>query len=301
MTQPRRITAGMTVMVTRRTLRRTHLLRPDRKLTALFTYALAVFAHRHGILVHAAVVMSTHEHLVITDTRGNLPRFLRDFHRVLALGIKVLRKWEGAVWDHEKTSVVELCTPAAIVEKIAYVMANPVAAGLVPHAAQWPGITTAPEQLGKVTWSAPRPDYFFDRDNGLWPDVAALQLAPPPVDELSAEDVIRAVRLELDDLERQAQAEVRARGWTFLGPHKLRSLSPFARARSWEPLRARNPTFAVGRHCAEALARCAARLRAFRDAYRAAFAAWRAGARHVLFPHGTWLMSIFHGAGTAPP
>jgi putative transposase len=85
MTQARRITPGMTVMVTRRTLRRTHLLRPDARLTNLFVYVLAVVAARHNIQVHAAVVMSTHEHIVLTDPHGCLPRFLQELHRLLAL------------------------------------------------------------------------------------------------------------------------------------------------------------------------------------------------------------------------
>lgn len=86
----------MTVMVTRRTLRRTHLLRPDAAFNQLYRYCLAVLAARYGILVHAVVVMSTHEHLVLTDSRGQLPRFLQELHRLVALGVKVLRKWEGA-------------------------------------------------------------------------------------------------------------------------------------------------------------------------------------------------------------
>src|SRR4051812_19453191 len=104
MTMPRRVLPGMTVMVTRRTLRRTHLFRPDKQLNQLFVYCLAVLAERHSILVHAAVLLSTHEHLVLTDLLGQLPCFLQELHRAMALGVKVLRKWEGAVWDHEKTS-----------------------------------------------------------------------------------------------------------------------------------------------------------------------------------------------------
>lgn len=60
-------------------------------LNNLFTYLLAVIASRHGILVHAVEVMSTHIHIVLTDVRGCLPRFLQEFHRLLALTIKVLR------------------------------------------------------------------------------------------------------------------------------------------------------------------------------------------------------------------
>jgi hypothetical protein len=60
MSYPRRVVPGMTVMVTRRTLRRTHLLHPDPQLNNLFIYCLAVLATRYDILVHAVVVMSTH-------------------------------------------------------------------------------------------------------------------------------------------------------------------------------------------------------------------------------------------------
>ena len=70
-------------------------------MNAIFTYLLAVIAEKHGVLVDAGVLMSTHEHIVLTDTRGVLPRFLQDLHRLLALSVKVLRKWEGALWDHE--------------------------------------------------------------------------------------------------------------------------------------------------------------------------------------------------------
>ena len=63
MTLPRCVLPGQTVMVTRRCLRRTKLLRPDAALNQLYTYCLAVLAARHGVAVHAVVLMSTHEHL----------------------------------------------------------------------------------------------------------------------------------------------------------------------------------------------------------------------------------------------
>jgi hypothetical protein len=78
--------------------------------------------------------MSTHEHLIVTDTKGRLPDFLRRLHRLVSLGTKVLRKWEGPTWDPEPSSVVRLLTEQAIIEKVAYVMANPVQAALVRRA-----------------------------------------------------------------------------------------------------------------------------------------------------------------------
>jgi putative transposase len=293
MTQPRCVQPGAIVMITRRTLRRTHLLRPDRELNNLFLYCLAVVSQRFDIHVHAAVVMSTHEHLIVTDTRGQLPRFLQEFHRLFALGVKVLRAWEGAVWDHDKTSVVELRTVEAVIEKLAYVMANPVAAGLVRSASQWPGVTTAPEQLGRVTFTAARPDCYFDSDNPAWPETARLSLVMPACHVRGAQLRV-AVANELAYAESQARASVNARGWKVAGRERVTRLSPYERAASWEPLRGRNPTFAVGRGQREAFGHAVAMLRGFRRAYRDAIKRWRTGVRDAVFPAGTWLMRCVH-------
>ncbi|MDH4283393.1 MAG: transposase, partial [Myxococcales bacterium] len=139
MTHPRLVLPGSTVMVTRRTLRRHHLFRPDPAIRQLYLYTLAVCAREFGVLVHGVTLMSTHEHLVLTDAQGRLPDFLRRLHRLVSLGTKVLRKWEGPTWDHERSSVVRLLTEQAMIEKLAYVAANPVKAGLVNSAKDWPG------------------------------------------------------------------------------------------------------------------------------------------------------------------
>lgn len=65
---------------------------------------------------------------------------------------------------------------------------------------------------------------------------------------LMREEVAR----ELAGLETDAHLAVQAKGWRFLGPEKITSLFPFDRATSWEPLRSRNPIFAVGRGQREA-------------------------------------------------
>jgi len=74
MTQPRFVLPGDTVMVTRRTLRRHHLFRPDPAIRKLYLYTLAVCAKQFGILVHAVTLMSTHEHLIVADHAHPGPR-----------------------------------------------------------------------------------------------------------------------------------------------------------------------------------------------------------------------------------
>jgi putative transposase len=297
MSQPRVIVPGATYLVTRRTLRRHFLFRPDSAITQLLVYALVVSAHRYGVQVHAFCAMSTHLHLVVTDIHGVLPRFLQFFHRLVALGTKVLRAWDGPVWDHEATSVVRLLTRASMVEKIAYVLANPVAAGLVRHAHEWPGAKVNVGELGRGVLRAARPLVYFDPANREWSEEATLPLTlPPAIEQDSAEDFCREVAAELERQEEQARAEVQRQGLRFLGAERACRVSPDERATSFESLRARNPTFAVGREQEGAWRRAAAAVRAFRASYRAALEQWCAGVRSAVFPGGTWWMHAFHGA-----
>ena len=241
MTQPRFVLRGDTVMITRRTLRRHHLFRPDSVIRQLYLYTLAVCAKQFGIRVHAVTLMSTHEHLIVTDTQGRLPLFIRELHRLVSLGTKVLRKWEGPTWDSEQTSVVRLLTDQAIVEKLAYAMANPVQAGLVRHARDWPGITTLPKELGRRTWTLSRPDVYFRADNRQWPETAALSLTMPPgsAERYGAAEMRDAVAEELERLERRAHQEAAKRGWRVLGAQRVRRLFPYRRATSFGRLRNR--------------------------------------------------------------
>ncbi|KYF57015.1 transposase [Sorangium cellulosum] len=298
MSQPREIIPGATYMITRRVLRRHLLLRPDASITQLLVYTLAVSARRFGIEVHAFCAMSTHLHIIVTDTKGVLPRFLQFFHRIVALGTKVLRMWEGPVWDHEATSVVQLLTRAALVEKIAYVLANPVAAGLVLYAREWPGAKVDVRELGCGVLRAARPSVYLDPENPQWPEETTLPIALPPlIEQDSAEGFRQQVAAEIERQEAQAHAEIQGQGHRFLGAEQATEISPYERATSFEALRDRNPTFAVGRGQEDAWRIASAAVRTFRASYRAALERWRAGVRSVLFPAGTWWMRTFHGAG----
>lgn len=295
--QPRQIAPCKTYLLTRRALRRHLLFRPDAAIVQLLTYTLAVSARRFGIEVHAFCAMSTHVHLVLTDVRGVLPLFLQFFHRLAALGTKVLRKWEGPVWEPESTSIVELLTPAAVVEKIAYVLANPVAAGLVRRAYEWPGAKVDVSAIGRGTLRAGRPTAYFDPNNPAWPEEATLPLTlPPGIEQDRGDDFRRMVAAELAGQEAEACTALQRQGRRVLGAERVRNISPYDRATSFEALRDRNPTFAVGRGQGGAWRLAGAAVRIFRATYRAALEQWRKGVRSALFPAGTWWMRVFHGA-----
>jgi putative transposase len=298
MSQARPIRPGATYLITRRTERRHCLLRPDPLMNALILYAFIVLAEHYGIMLHAFCAMSTHLHYVITDPLGNLPLFLAGFHRLVALGVKIIRNWDGAVWDRSQTSVVELCTRQAIVEKIAYTLANPVAAGLVWHAAEWPGAKTVVNDIDTNAIDAQRPDQCFSRRNPKWVATASLPISlPPSVPSADAKTFRNDIETELAKLETAAHAVIPIND--VLGAKRATEIAPESRITSYETTRQTNPTFAVGRENAEVLKKAIQKAHDFRSAYRRAIAAWRAGDRAVEFPAGTYAMRVFHRANVA--
>ncbi len=291
MTAPRQVVAGATYLVTRRCSERRFFLRPSKKTTTIFRYILAAIAERYGILIHAFCVLSNHYHLVITDPAARLPEFHRDLDALIARAVNAsLGRWE-AFWDRDSYSAVKLEGPGAILEKIVYVLANPVAAGLVGRGAEWPGLWSDPTLLGRDALDVERPTEFF-RVNGPLPAVARLQLVAPPGFEAS--DLAQAISRLLAEAEDGAAAELADEGRCFFGARRVLAQSPHTRPTASEPRRGLNPLVA----CRNKWKRIEALLRVkeFRSAYREALNAWRGGCRDVLFPLGTWLMRVQHRA-----
>ncbi|MBK9265230.1 MAG: transposase [Polyangiaceae bacterium] len=291
MSYARKIVPGKTYLLTRRTMRRYFLLRPDDEMKELIEYSLAVSARIYGMDVHAFCAMSTHIHVVLTDTRGVLSYFLAYFNRLVAMGTKVLRRWEGSIWDSEQPSVVELLTRKALVEKIAYVLANPVAAGAVLDPEEWPGAKTRVCDIGQMVLKTSRPRVYFDPSK--WRDVLNLPITlPPTIAEADAgafrDDVAEALAREVEEARKTIAPE------NVLGANRAATISPETRSKTPEPTRKLNPTFAAGRGCGAIAAAAARAVTAFRAAYREALEQWRMGDRDVAFPAGTWWMRVFH-------
>ncbi len=297
MTAPRQVLNGASYLVTRRCSERRFFLRPSKKTTAIFRYVLAVVAARYDILIHAFCVLSNHFHVVLTDPHARLPEFHRDLDALVARAVNCsLGRWE-TFWDPDSYSAVRLEGPGAILEKMVYVLANPVAAGLVRHATDWPGLWSDPDLIEGEALTVERPKEFFRADGPL-PTLAHLQLHPPPGFE-SDPSLVQTLRRLLQEAEHRAAAEMGEAGRSFLGIARVLAQNPSARPASGEPRRALSPRVA----CKNKWKRIEAllRLAEFGRAYRHALDAWRAGARDALFPPGTWLMRVQHRVCCAAP
>jgi putative transposase len=291
MTAPRQILPGTTYLVTRRCAHRQLLLRPSRDTNAVFLYVLAVAARRFGIRVHAFCVLSNHFHLVVTDPDAQLPAFSQYLDSLVARALNAsLGRWES-FWAPSSYSAVALASADDILSKTVYVLANPVAAGLVRRCREWPGLWSAPERIGGPPIPASRPRTFF-RATGYMPDRADLELVPPP--GFPSADAFRAALVEQLAGEEESVTQLRAaEGRGFLGAARILAQDPTSHPGVPQARRGLRPRVAARDRWrrVEALSRLVEFLARYREAWRAR----RVGRTGYVFPAGTYLLRIAHG------
>ena len=245
--------------------------------------------------IHAYCVLSNHFHLVLTDPFARLPAFEQYLDSLIARAINAtLGRWE-AFWAPSSYSAVALASPTDIVEKTAYVLANPVAAGLVRHGHDWPGLWSAPDLVAGSPVVAPRPATFFSA-RGSMPESCELAICVPPGFDSAITFRDRIVEA-LTTLEARVEKEVARTGRTFLGPRKILTQKHAGHPTTGEPRRELNPRVAARDKWRRV--ETLTRLLDFIARYRAAWRARRAGDAGALFPAGTYLMRVVHGVPCA--
>ncbi len=297
MTAPRYVVPGAQYLLTRRCSERRFFLRPSKAVNDLLRYVLAVAAERYGVILHAFCVLSNHVHVVLTDARGNLPAFERYLDSLVARSINALHgRWES-FWAPGSYSAVALLSHEDVLAKCAYVLANPVAAGLVRHGSEWPGLWSHPNEIGAGPVVVRRPKHFF-REDGPMPETAALELVCPPGFE-STEAFRHQLIAAVTALEDEVASDMASHGRSFRGVRRILAQNPEDRPTSGEPRRELNPRIA-GRDKWKRI-EAISRLKSFLHDYRLAWLAFRRGIRDVLFPQGTYWMRITYAVRCEAP
>jgi len=172
-----------------------------RQLEQCYWYCLGLASQRFGVVVHAGCLMSTHSHEVVTDVQGVLPRFLQEFHRLLALTTKALRGWPGEVFDKRSTGQHALA-----------------------------------RDIGTRVIEVERPSHYFDSDNPAWPEVVELELRMPTELELDYGIELTQQRIadRVREREHRAWQESKRTGIAFLGVRRVLRQAHTKRARSYE-------------------------------------------------------------------
>jgi putative transposase len=295
MTAPRQVLPNGVYLITRRCFGRMFLLRPSEETNQVLLYIVAVAAKRYGIGVHSYCFLSNHLHAVVTDRNGNLPAFEQYLDSLVARALNALvGRWES-FWAPGSYSAVSLSGAEDVLEKMAYVLANPVAGGLVRRGREWPGLWSGPEGIGAGPVKVKRPSHFF-RPEGPMPAEEELELTCPPGCE-SVEELRRELGAAVEALEDQAARRLGEEGRSFVGARKVMAQRPTGRPAPVEPRRGLNPRVAARDKWKriEALLR----LGTFRSDYRVAWRRYARGLRDTIFPAGTYWMRVVHGVPCA--
>ena len=162
-------------LITRKTNDDQYLLRPDELVGWILLYLLLMKIRRYGLQLHGFVVMSNHIHLVVTDTRGTLPDFAREFFGESGRALQLALGTTRLIWGGKRYVATELLDHDAAERAIAYCYTNPSKAGMtLPK--DWPGLTSARFRFGD-TLTARRPDLYFGANRE---EVVEGVLAPLP-------------------------------------------------------------------------------------------------------------------------
>lgn len=262
-------------------------------MTALVKYVLAVASARYGVQLVSAVVMSNHMHLVVHDVEGRLPDFNQYVFSLIARAMNVELERTDRFWEGCPVNVVELGDSETVLDRAAYVMANPTAAGLVATGSEWIGFRSDWRSYEAERVRRPAMRFFTGRTT--MPLEATLRFVAPPEVGMTGAEFGREVQARAEAKE----AAVRAVRKDFVGAEALRRMR-------WDrPVEARGGRRAM-------VPRFAARSEATREAlktrraeflreYEAARMRFVAGEREVLFPYGTYKVAVRWGARVRPP
>lgn len=225
---------------------------------------------------------------------------LRDTHALVARYGNAIDDTTDHFWDGRQTFVQEVLDAETVVEKMAYVMANPVHHRLVAKPSAWEGLLTKVHEIGVSGLKHTRPAEFF-ADGGNVPNEVTLDTVIPPMcmQAFGAEGFRRRVTQAVNTLVEQARAEVRREGQKVLGMGGVRAIGRMDRPAT-PTQRQSGQRAAGGRRVAATrpslITEALTRIKLFRVRYRQALEVLRKGVTAPLFPLGTWLVCQFFGA-----
>ncbi len=228
--------------------------------------------------------MSNHLHLLVKDTRGELAGWGSYFLGNFARAVNGIRGRRGVVFER-RYAAEPVLDDTALLDRLVYVVTNPVKAGLCEEARQWPGVVLwaageEPEQL-EVSWIDRGPyrraRHRAKKRGEAPPDPKEFRISGTLViHPLAGHRVGEAIEAREHELaaerERSARVamtrrEVLAQDWHAAPQRAKRSPRPVCHTSE----RSLRQAFVEG-------------FREFVAAFRQASAQWREGCRDVVFP-----------------
>ncbi len=279
MTKPRRHIAGQVVHLSRRCFQRKFFLRPDSFINRVLFFETARASKRHGQVIHASMAMSNHIHQISTDTTGERSAYMRDAMREISRARNQNLKRRDSMWDGRPFGDTVLLDRDAIERGLLYVWLNPVRAGLVRRAKDWPGFKILPRHWGK-TLQIRKPDSYYGRNSPEYVEITPLP--PPGYGDMSLEEV----RDHFEELLREAEEELRKKRGNkkVRGSVRVCRTNPFSCPKTPSRMGTLSPRFAT--KDGELLSRAKALYMRFQSAYQRQRLKWL-NDKPATFPCGT--------------
>jgi hypothetical protein len=179
---------------------------------------------------------------------------------------------------------------------MAYTLANPTAAGLVPSPYGWPGvITTRLNERRRIEM----PNVFFN-PNGDLPSSLIFETTRPPIyQHLGLTELADRLHEAVQRLVRNAREALAKVGRRFVGAREVLQESFQDRPATDELRRSCIPRIAA-KHTPQRID-AIKKLKLFLRDYRIAWRAWRGGQRNQVFPAGTYALRVQAGVTCRPP
>lgn len=267
MRRQRRLPPGAWWSIVVRCARREFRLRPDKeRVEAVGFFLSKALSACPGIKLVAFTQMSNHLHIVLRDDDSELSTLMCLFKGALARHLNWLDRTSGQVFERRFTAT-EILDRAAVLDQVAYAVTNPVKDGLVPSLKVWPGI---------IAWVGNKEDQSFgswkhSRSARGWYELSINRNVLSPAE-------LHWLRREVARRLRGFVMKHRRRG--FLGCARVLRQSVFD---SPAPLKGR-PMPTCHASSLEDWWCYIVEWRLFREAYRRASEAFRAGNWSVAFP-----------------
>lgn len=285
---------GDTYLVTLRAQDGVFHARPSPAVNRIMAFCLAHAAQQFNIRVHAFVFMSNHFHLVVTDMEEQLGDFMHWLDLFTAKCLNVVNGRRGKVWDIDGYNDVKLCDADSVLEKILYVMANPVAAALVRKPSQWPGFISLPRHYEGTVFDIERPRVFFRQEGksqkaSVVPPRAKLELTvPPQFEKMSGAEFRKLLSEKLKGEVENLHESHHLNGKKFLGKEGVVAMPADHRPPSEKATLEREiiPHFACSDK--EFRKKYTEQFKAFWRDHREAYRSFRKGDRTVEFPAGSY-------------
>jgi len=311
------IVPGKSYLLSRKIANDEWLLNPlSPFIAALIKYALAVYAVRHGIRIHAVVIMANHIHIVFTDMRGAVPDFMRDVFGYTGTQLnRFFGRCRTQFWaPRVRGDLLAIESPHAMIGAITYTLCNPVHHGVVKDHRIYAGFGTTIEhfEAEKACIRPYRPGRL-GKSATMRKRGTLRVFVPPGFDHMSREAFIALLQSFVEEYESLCREEARLHGWTFADPRESKDDSGDNRAqieRYLEGVRRADEQPQIANHRPSApwfiahdrnVARqCYRRRRRWKAKYVRKYNALAVGSEDGEFPAGTWAQCRYGGHDAEP-